>query len=79
VSGIADDLRKAAPLAVSFIWDLPQGSAQRAYCSRYFAHCLTGGKRPTASGYAIGPDHAAELRVMVEERLPAEIRDLQRP
>lgn len=72
-------LRDAAPEAVDYICSMPLGSAQRAYCARYFAHRLTGCERPAALGYGIGVDHAADLRMMVEEKLPEPLRDLQRP
>jgi len=78
MTDLATAAREAAPDAYDFIQLMPLGSAQRAYCARYFAHRLTGGERPAASGYSIGVDHAAELRMLIEEQLPESVRDLSR-
>jgi hypothetical protein len=78
MSELIDAIREQAPEAVDLILKMPLGSAYRQYSARYLAHRLTGCERPAASGWAIGVDHAAELRMLVEERLPESIRDLSR-
>lgn len=73
-----DALLAQAPKVETLLRSMPMSSAQQHYCARYLAHRLTGCERPAASGWAIGVDHAAELRKLVEERLPEDLRDLSR-
>lgn len=60
-------LQRMLPTTYAYIDLMGVGSAERQYAADYAAHRLDGVReRPAASGYALGPDHAAKLREAVD-------------
>lgn len=69
IGNAAEDafVRAKWPATYTYIDLMAIGSPWRQYAADYVAHRLDSAReRPAASGYALGPDHAAKLREAVD-------------